>query len=185
MYTIKYILVQVWMTDIITVYIYIYTLSRCVDMWTTIELALISNCYVDWMSSIKVNHSMSDWIRISYCIIATRIKSKWHQLINAKCYLWPKFEMVIILYVIYSIIKVELNLFVTEFGHVYVFIKCKLFIKDSSGQIHQHWLKRDNEEDIRISSMISEMQYHRDSYHPWCIEHHEYGDIINYLCSLI
>jgi len=57
-------------------------------------------------------------------------------------------------------------------------------IKDWNRQIYHHWLRRDNEEDIRISSMISELVDHRDSFHPWLLEHHECGDIINYLCTL-
>ncbi len=52
-------------------------------------------------------------------------------------------------------------------------------IKDWSHQIHCHWLNRDNEEDIRISSMISELVHQRDSFHPWLLEHHECSDIIN------
>ncbi len=46
-------------------------------------------------------------------------------------------------------------------------------IKDWSNQIHHPWLNTDSEEDIRISSMISEIVHHRDSFHPFLFEHHE------------
>ncbi len=52
-------------------------------------------------------------------------------------------------------------------------------IKDYSYHFHHHWLNRDNEENMRISSMISEFIHHRDSFHPWLLEHHECSVIIN------
>ncbi len=63
-----------------------------------------------------------------------------------------------------------------------IFNNLKL-IKDWSHQIYQHWLNRDNEEDIRISSTISELVHQRDSFYPWLLEHHECSDINNYLCT--
>ncbi len=60
-----------------------------------------------------------------------------------------------------------------------------ILIKDWSNQIHHHWLNTDNEEDIRniISSMISELVHHINSFQPFLLEHHEYSDIIDYLCT--
>ncbi len=57
-------------------------------------------------------------------------------------------------------------------------------VKEWSHHIHHHWLNRDHEEDIRISSMISELAHQRDSFHPWLLEHHECSDIIIIIYTL-
>ncbi len=56
----------------------------------------------------------------------------------------------------------------------FIFNNLKL-IKEWSHQIHHH-----NEEDIRISTMISELIHQRYSFHPSLLKHHECSDIINY-----